>query len=54
MGSLAVAFAPTHHALPWIIGGEVLTAFGGVVFNISQVSYRQAITPNRLLGRMNA
>ena len=29
-------------------------AAGGTVYNISQVSYRQAITPNRMLGRMNA
>lgn len=28
--------------------------FGAVVYNISQVSYRQAITPPEMLGRMNA
>jgi Na+/melibiose symporter-like transporter len=28
--------------------------FGNVVYNVNQVSLRQAITPNRLLGRMNA
>ena len=32
----------------------VLFALGGTIYNISQVSYRQAITPNRMLGRMNA
>lgn len=35
-----------------------LTAFGGsaaaVVYNVAQVSYRQAVTPAPLLGRMNA
>jgi hypothetical protein len=29
-------------------------SFGGVVYNVAQVSYRQAICPPRLLGRMNA
>ncbi|WP_043731968.1 MFS transporter [Kutzneria sp. 744] len=28
--------------------------FGAVVYNVAQVSYRQAICPDRLLGRMNA
>ncbi|HEX4291474.1 MAG TPA: MFS transporter [Trebonia sp.] len=28
--------------------------FGSVVYNVAQVSYRQAITPVRLMGRMNA
>ena len=27
---------------------------GIVVYNVSQISFRQAITPERLLGRMNA
>jgi len=34
--------------------GELANGFGGVVYNIAQVSYRQAICPDRLLGRMNA
>ncbi len=29
-------------------------SIGGVAYNITQVSLRQAITPARLLGRMNA
>ena len=28
--------------------------FGNVIYNVNQVSLRQAITPDRLLGRMNA
>jgi MFS family permease len=28
--------------------------FGGVVYNVIQVSFRQGLTPERLLGRMNA
>jgi hypothetical protein len=30
------------------------TPLRGTIYNISQVSYRQAITPDRMLGRMNA
>jgi len=42
----------------WRIGlaiiGPLIYSFGGIVYNIAQVSYRQAICPDRLLGRMNA
>jgi MFS family permease len=34
--------------------GYASAAFAGVVYNVAQVSYRQAICPPRLLGRMNA
>jgi MFS family permease len=40
----------------WIvlIGAFSLFGFGGVIYNINQVSLRQAITPDRMQGRMNA
>jgi MFS family permease len=34
--------------------GMAFFLFGAVVYNVAQVSYRQAICPPRLLGRMNA
>lgn len=34
--------------------GNLLLWFGAVVYNVAQVSFRQAICPDRLLGRMNA
>jgi len=34
--------------------GLAVSWFSGVVYNVAQVSYRQAICPPRLLGRMNA
>ena len=34
--------------------GLAFYGLGGVVYNVAQVSYRQAITPHALLGRMNA
>jgi predicted MFS family arabinose efflux permease len=34
--------------------GSAVTVFGIVVYNVGQVSYRQAICPDHLMGRMNA
>ncbi|HVU12555.1 MAG TPA: MFS transporter [Phototrophicaceae bacterium] len=47
----------TSAALPSIVLmvlAGFLTSFGSVMYNVNQVSLRQAITPDRLLGRMNA
>jgi MFS family permease len=54
IGGVVVGFSPRVHAFPWLAGGLLLTALGGPIYNIAQVSYRQAITPNHMLGRMNA
>ncbi|MFF7755191.1 MFS transporter [Streptomyces sp. NPDC007971] len=34
--------------------GSAVASFGAVVYNVSQVSFRQGLCPPRLLGRMNA
>ncbi|MGH9075632.1 MAG: MFS transporter, partial [Acidimicrobiales bacterium] len=34
--------------------GSFVVALGGTVYNVNQVSFRQALCPTRLLGRMNA
>jgi hypothetical protein len=34
--------------------GVAVTSFGQVLYNIAQISYRQALCPPGLLGRMNA
>ncbi|KAA2254859.1 MFS transporter [Solihabitans fulvus] len=34
--------------------GSASAGYGAVVYNVAQVSFRQAICPDRLLGRMNA
>lgn len=36
------------------VAGTAVYWFGAVVYNINQVSFRQGLTPDRLLGRMNA
>jgi MFS family permease len=55
--------APFQLLLPlaqrgWLLWAAALGSsvfwFGAVVYNITQVSFRQGLTPERLLGRMNA
>ena len=54
LGTLVIALAPTQHALPYFVAAWLGFGFGGTLYNIDQVSLRQAITPHRLQGRMNA
>jgi MFS family permease len=52
---LLFAFAPTGNAaIPFLVTAMVIFGFTIVVYNIVQVSYRQAICPPRLQGRMNS
>jgi len=53
--ALLIPFAPVGDtAIPFLALSGMLGGFGAVVYNIQQVSLRQAITPERLQGRMNA
>jgi MFS family permease len=49
-----VAFAPDGLIFPAVALFIFVGGFFGVVWNINQVSLRQAITPPRMQGRMNA
>jgi MFS family permease len=40
--------------LGWFALGTAAIAYGGVVYNVAQVSFRQSVCPDHLLGRMNA
>jgi MFS family permease len=54
-GTLLFALAPVGTAaVPFFVAGMVVLSFSGVTYNIVQVSYRQAICPPRLQGRMNS
>jgi MFS family permease len=53
-GGLAYPLAPKSFPLPLLMVGQLLFGFSAIAYNILQVSYRQAITPERLQGRMNA
>jgi MFS family permease len=54
LSSIAYPLAPRSFPLPVLMVGFAIGSFGGVAYNITQVSLRQAITPARLQGRMNA
>jgi len=52
---LLIAFAPAGNgAIPFLVAAMLVFGYTVVVYNIVQVSYRQAICPPRLQGRMNS
>lgn len=51
---LLIALAPQAAPIPVLVASGLLTGFVIVVYNINQVSFRQAICPERLQGRMNS
>lgn len=55
-GNLLLAFAlSTKFSVLLVLGlGYTLFGFGYTVYNITQVTLRQSVTPNQLQGRMNA
>jgi MFS family permease len=51
---LLIPLASQETALPLLATSVAIGGFGGVAYNITQLSFRQAICPPRLQGRMNA
>jgi MFS family permease len=51
---LTIPGAPRAFPLPVLVIGGALGTFFGFLENVNQLTLRQAITPHRLLGRMNA
>jgi MFS family permease len=52
--TLITALTPVSFPVPFLVAGAILGGWGAVVYNITQVSLRQAITPERMQGRMNS
>jgi MFS family permease len=52
--TLAFPLAPVSFPLPFLVVGFALLGFGGITFNITGISLVQTLTPERLLGRLNA
>jgi len=52
--TLLVALTPTSTPVPFLVAGQIIGGCGAVVYNIQQLSLRQAITPERMQGRMNS
>ena len=51
---LLIPLAPEESPIPFLIAAGVILGYGVVVYNVTQLSFRQAITPERLQGRMNS
>jgi MFS family permease len=51
---LLMAAAPRSNPIPFLIAAQAISSMGIPIYNITQVSFRQAITPERLQGRMNS
>jgi MFS family permease len=49
-----IPLAPQSSPIPFLVASFVLFGYFAVVYNITQVSFRQAICPDRLQGRMNS
>jgi len=54
VSGLPIAAAPDALIFPAVAVSGFLGGYCGVAWNITQVSLRQAITPTRMLGKMNA
>jgi MFS family permease len=53
-GMLLVPAAPQAFPIPFLVASQVVVGFGIVLYNTGAISVMQAITPDRMLGRMNA
>ncbi|MBA3778412.1 MAG: MFS transporter [Chloroflexi bacterium] len=51
---LLIPLAPRDFPAPLLIASGLFAGLANVVYNVTQVSFRQAITPERMQGRMNA
>ncbi|HEV7726342.1 MAG TPA: MFS transporter [Modestobacter sp.] len=51
---VAVPLASLGAPVPLLLGGWFLDSFAVIVYNVTQVSFRQRLCPPGLLGRMNA
>jgi hypothetical protein len=54
VAALLIPLAPQDSPIPFLIASGAIIGFGVVLYNVTQGSYRQAITPERLQGRMNS
>ena len=54
LSGFAFPLAPQDFPVPFLMAGTLAFGVASTVYNITQVSLRQAITPERLQGRMNA
>ena len=53
-GAAHYPLAPQDFPAPFFIAGGIIAGYAVVAYNITQLSFRQAICPERMQGRMNA
>jgi MFS family permease len=53
-GLVLIPLSPTSFPVPLLVLSLIVFGFSGMLYNITQISLRQAITPERLQGRMNS
>ncbi len=51
---LLLPAAPQSSPIPFLVASFVLVSFAAVVFNVTGISFQQAVTPDRMLGRLTA
>ncbi|HEU0304650.1 MAG TPA: MFS transporter [Gaiellaceae bacterium] len=51
---MLVPLAPASFPYPLLIAGLAALGFAAVVFNVTGISFMQAVVPDRMLGRLNA
>lgn len=54
MPLLLIPIAPRDAAVPFFVAALIVVSLGAVLFNVTGISLQQALTPTRMLGRMNA
>jgi MFS family permease len=52
--NLLIPLAPQSFPIPFLIAAGIVVTFGVVIYNVTGISLMQALTPDRMLGRMNA
>jgi len=51
---ILIPLAPQSSPVPFLVASQILVAFGVVLYNVTAISYMQAVVPDRMLGRFNA
>lgn len=54
MALILVPLAPVSGPIPFLLAAQLVMAFGVVIYNVTGISFQQEITPDRMLGRLNA
>jgi MFS family permease len=51
---ILIPLAPTAEPIPFLLAAGLVMSFGVVLYNVTAISFQQEITPDRMLGRLNA